>query len=429
MSIPQRPRPDIDAGTAPRPSGSPSPLRWVMVSLAFFATVINYLDRQTLSVTAPLLKQQFHMSDESYGLILSAFMLAYTISNGLSGAMLDRLGTRVGYALCMLWWSTAGVLHALAAGPLSLGLYRFLLGVGEAGNWPAGVKLVSEWFPPKERALASGIFNSGSALGAIVAPPVVVWLVLKWSWQTAFFVVGLVGYLWLLMWWLVYRTPDNVQREVRARPAPPLALLRTRFGGWFTFSRIFIDPAWYFYIFWFAKYLSTVHHFTLEEIGKTAWIPFAAAGPGNLAGGGLTQWLVARGVPVSMARKTAVAVFSVLMTAAIPAVFAPSPAWAIAFVSVAAFGYTGSCANTLAFPADVFPKNMVGSVYGLASMGSGFGGMLFAWLSGVIVDRFGYTPVFIGFGIMPLISLAIVVFLLGPLRPDPRFQLNELRES
>ncbi len=413
---------------ATRPTGAtPSPLRWGMISLVFAATVINYLDRQVLSVTAPLLKQQFQMSDEAYGLILSGFMLAYTVSNGLSGPMLDIVGTRVGYALCMVWWSTAGILHAFASGPLSLGAFRFCLGIGEAGNWPAGVKVVTEWFPAKERALASGVFNSGSAFGAIVAPPAVVWLVLRWGWQAAFVIVGLTGYLWLIAWWLLYRTPANVRREVEARPASPLALLRTRFGAWFAISRIFIDPAWYFYVFWFAKYLSTVHHFTLADIGRTAWIPFAAAGPGNLAGGALTQWMVGRGLPPSMARKTAFGVFAGLMTAGAAVVFAPSPAWAIALVSVTAFGYTGSCANTLAFPAEVLPKNMVGSMYGLVSMGSGFGGMLFAWLSGMVIDRFGYMPVFVAFGIMPLVSLAIVAFLMGPLRPDLRF--DELRES
>jgi ACS family hexuronate transporter-like MFS transporter len=321
----------------------------------------------------------------------------------------------------MAWWSTAGILHALAAGPVSLGAFRFLLGVGEAGNWPAAVKLVSEWFPPKERALASGIFNSGSAIGALIAPPLVAWLVLSWGWPVAFLTAGLTGYLWLIAWWSIYRTPAGVAREAQARPAPPLALLRTRFGAWFTFSKIFIDPAWYFYIFWFAKYLSAVHRFTLADIGKTAWIPFLAADAGNLAGGALTQMLAARGLPMPVARKTSFAVFTTLMTAGIPAVLSHSAAWAITFVSVASFGYTGSCANALAFPADVFPRNMVGSVYGLASMGAGFGGMLFAWLTGLVIDRFGYTPAFLAFGIMPLISLAVIVFLLGPLRPDPQF--------
>ena len=409
---------DYDSVTSVRLSR----LRWLMIALAFFATIINYLDRQTLSVVAPVLKKQFSMDDETYGLILSAFMLAYTVMNGASGPLLDRLGTKVGYSLCMLWWSTAGLLHALARGPLSLGCFRFLLGMGEAGNWPAAVKVVSEWFPPRERALASGIFNSGSAIGALVAPPLVAWLILNWSWPTSFLVVGLSGYLWLIVWWLVYRTPRQVQKEVRARPAPPWQLLRTRFVAFFTLSKIFMDPAWYFYIFWFPKYLDSVHHFTLEQIGQTAWIPFLTADMGNIIGGLMTQSLIRFGVPIPSARRLAITLFALLMAAAIPVPFAPNAAVAIALVSVATFGYTGYTANTLPFPADVFPRNMVGSIWGLASMGAGFGGMLFSWLSGRLIDHHGYTPVFIGYGIMPLLALGIVLFMIGPLRPDRRFQ-------
>jgi ACS family hexuronate transporter-like MFS transporter len=399
-----------------------SGFRWVVISLAFLATVVNYLDRQTLSVIAPELKRQFQMTDETYGLILSAFMLAYTIMNGISGPLIDRIGTRLGYGVCMAWWSTAGMLHALAAGPISLGIYRFLLGAGEAGNWPAAVKVVSEWFPPKERALASGIFNSGAAIGALIAPPLVAWLVLTWGWPTAFLVVGASGYLWLVAWWLVYRTPEDVRQEVEARPATPWRLLATRFVSVLTLSKVFVDPVWYFYIFWIPKYLSTVHGFTLAQIGKTAWIPFLSADIGNIVGGALTQWMIRRGVPVPTARKIAVSVFALLMTSAIPAVFAGSAAIALAWVSVATFGYAGYNANCLAFPADVFPRNMVGSIWGLASMGAGFGGMLFSWLSGAVIDRFGYIPVFIGYGILPLIALALVLGPMGPLVPNPEFR-------
>jgi MFS transporter, ACS family, hexuronate transporter len=408
----------------------PSSMRWLMIFFAFFATVINYLDRQTLSVVAPILKTEFSMNDETYGLIISAFMLAYTIMNGISGPLIDRIGTKLGYGLCMFWWSTAGILHAFSIGPLSLGLSRFLLGMGEAGNWPAAVKLVSEWFPAKERALASGIFNSGSAIGAVIAPPLVAWLVLQWSWPSAFLVVGGLGYIWLIGWWITYATPKQVLNEVRAKPAPPWKLFKTRFLASLTIAKIFIDPVWYFYIFWIPKYLSSVHHFDLVMIGKTAWIPFLSADIGNLAGGGFSQWLIKKGWTVSRARKSSLTISALLMTSAIPAVFAQDPFVTIALISVSTFGYTGFNANALSLPADVFPKNMVGSIQGLASMGAGFGGMLFGWLSGRIIDQFGYTPVFVGYGIFPLIGIAIIYIFMGPLTPDKRFiaNLDRVRE-
>jgi MFS transporter, ACS family, hexuronate transporter len=396
-------------------------LRWVMIGFAFAATVINYLDRQALSVVAPALREEFNMSNEAYGYVLSAFMLAYTISNGVSGPLIDRLGTKLGYAVCMAWWSTAGLLHAFATGAWSLAGFRFLLGIGEAGNWPAAIKVVAEWFPARERALACGIFNSGAAIGAIVAPPLMTWLVLTQGWPAAFLIVGVSGYVWLVGWWWIYRTPENIRREVSARPAPALRLLRTRFVAVLTLSKVFLDPAWYFYIFWFPQYLKSVHGFDLAQIGMTAWIPFVTADIGNLVGGWLTGRLIRGGMPTNRARKTVTAIFALLMTAGIPAAFASNVWVAVALISVATFGYTGYNTNTLAFPADVFPRNMVGSVWGLASMGAGFGGMVFSWLSGRLIDQYGYTPVFVGYGLLPLIALSLILFALGPLEPHPDF--------
>src|SRR3954447_22695668 len=174
--------------------------RWVMIALAFWATVINYLDRQTLSVAAPVILEQFHMSSVAYSRVLFGFLLAYTIMNGVSGPLIDRLGTRAGYALCMVWWSGSSVLQALSGGALSLGVFRFLLGMGEAGNWPAAVKVVSEWFPEQERALASGLFNTGSAVGAVLAPPIVAAILANYGWRAAFIAIGLVGFIWLAFW-------------------------------------------------------------------------------------------------------------------------------------------------------------------------------------------------------------------------------------
>ena len=390
-----------------------------MVGFAFFATTINYLDRQVLSVvaTSPDFKAAVPLSQEAYGYVTSAFMLAYTLMNGLSGPFIDSVGTRIGYACCMLWWSVAGMLHALASGPLSLGCFRFLLGAGEAGNWPAGAKLVSEWFLPRERALASGIFNSGASIGAVISTPVIAWLVLCRGWQSAFIAMGVLGFLWLAGWAFFARAPLDPTNEgwsqVSARK-----LFSTRFLLFFTLSKVFMDPVWYFFVFWFPKYLAEVHHFSLREIGWKGWIPYFTAALGNLAGGLLTSWLIRLGVTMPVARKASTSVFALLMLSTIPAILTTSAPLAIALIALTTLGYTGYTANTLAFPADVFPTRAVASCWGLASMGSGLGGMLFMALSGWLVGHFGYTPVFIGYGILPLLALGCILFLIGPLRPD-----------
>jgi len=388
-----------------------------MLAFAFWATVINYLDRQTLSVAAPVLREQFHMSNVAYSRVVFAFLLAYTIMNGASGPLIDRLGTRLGYALTMAWWSAAAVLHALAHGAMGLGAFRFLLGMGEAGNWPAAVKVVAEWFPDRERALAAGLFNAGSSVGAILAPPVVAAILLRFGWRTAFVTIGVAGFVWLLLWWPVYRTPCEPSGAKAAAPEPVWQLFRTRFVWSFTLSKIFMDPVWYFYIFWFPEYLKRARNFDLAAIGTYSWIPFAVAGTGNLLGGWLSGFLLKRGCSMTVARKSAVTFFAALMLSAIPAVLAREASVSIALVSIAMLGYTGSLANMLAMPADVFPKHAVASVYGLASMGAGFGGMLFTLITGWVVDHYSYTPVFIGFGILPLICATLLWTLLGPLVP------------
>ena len=394
-----------------------------MVGFAFFATTINYLDRQVLSVvvTSPDFKAAVPLSESAYGYVGSAFMLAYTIMNGLSGSFIDLVGTRIGYACCMLWWSVAGMLHALARGPLALGCCRFLLGAGEAGNWPAGAKLVGEWFPPQQRALASGIFNSGASIGAVISTPIIAWLVSCRGWQSAFLAMGFLGLLWLAAWGFLARAPRGLAKEVRSR-VPARKLLSTRFMRFFTLSKVFMDPVWYFFVFWFPKYLADVHHFSLKEIGWKGWIPYFTAALGNLAGGLLTSWLIRSGITTSAARKIATSVFALLMLSTIPAILTHSAPLAIGLIALSTFGYTGYTANTLAFPADVFPTQAVASCWGLASMGAGFGGMLFIALSGWVIEHFGYTPVFIGYGILPLLALGCILFLIGPLRPDEKFQ-------
>jgi ACS family hexuronate transporter-like MFS transporter len=394
------------------------PARWAMIALVFWATVINYLDRQALSVAAPVLREQFHMSNVDYSRVVFAFMLAYTVMNGIAGPLIDRLGTRAGYALSMAWWSAAALAHAFATGAATLGCYRFLLGMGEAGNWPGGVKVVAEWFPEEERAMASGIFNSGSSVGAILAPPLVAGILLAFGWRAAFLAVGATGFVWLLVWLSCYRTPIAAAHEAAAPRVSPWRLMRTRFVWSFTLAKVFLDPPWYFYIFWFPEYLKRARGFDMASIGKYAWIPFLVAGLGNLAGGWLAAALLRRGIPLSPARKWSVTLCAILMIATIPAVLATDVRVSIALVSLAMMGYTGCCANMIAFPGDAFPRNLCGSVFGLASMGAGFGGMIFALLTGWVVDHYSYTPVFIGFGVMPLVWVLIVWTLLGPISPE-----------
>lgn len=383
-------------------------MRWAMIALAFLATVINYLDRQTLSVAAPILRKELGFGDIEYSRIVGAFMLAYTVMNGLSGPLIDRIGTRWGYGLCMLWWSTASLLHGFSRSAFSLGIFRFLLGMGEAGNWPAAIKLVNEWFPVRERALASGIFNSGSAIGALAAPPLVAWLILHYGWQSAFFAISLSGYAWLAIWMCTYRTPPESIAEAATPPPPALKLLSERFVWSLTLAKLFFDPAWYFYIFWFPQYLSSARHFDMAKIGMYAWIPFLTADVGNIAGGLLAAALIRRGVPVMTTRKICFFLFAGLMTSAIPAVLVESAYVSIGLVSCATFGYTACLANMLALPGDIYPKNAQASIWGLASMGSGFGGMMWSLLTGLVVDRYSYVPVFIGFGLMPLLCAGIL---------------------
>jgi ACS family hexuronate transporter-like MFS transporter len=391
------------------------PQRWVMISLALLATTINYLDRQVLSVAEPVLREQLHIGTIAYSRIIFAFMLSYTVMNGICGRLIDRFGTRAGYALCMAWWSASAALHALARGPIGLAVARFSLGMGEAGNWPAAVKVVSEWFPAEETALASGIFNSGASLGAIVAPPLVAFTLIRFGWQVAFIAVGLLGFVWLAVWLPVYFTPSK--REVPSAGKRPAhwSLFRQRFVWSYTLSKIFVDPVFYFYTFWFPAYLSNARHFDVRSIGKYGWIPFAVAGLGNLFGGWLSAALLRLGAPVIVARKLSVSLAAVMMLAAIPGALANSVYISMACVSLAMAGYTAATANMIALGSDVCGPDSIASVYGLASMGSGFGGMVFALLTGWIVERYSYTPAFVLFALLPILCVLVLWFVMGPI--------------
>jgi len=407
------------------PEIKPSRMRWLMVSLAFLATVLNYVHRLSFNYLSADGELRKIIPDDAFGYIGTAFFIAYMLSNAFSGFVIDKLGTRLGYSLCMAFWTTAGLVHAFAITPLQFGICRFFLGIGEAGNWPAAIKLTSEWFPPHERSTASGIFNSGSALGAILVPPLVAYLGTSYGWQYTFIILAILGYLWLVIFWFTYYTPEHSLKESKARIIPPMKLFKTRFVSVFTLSKAFMDPVWYFVTFWIGRYLVDVHGWDLKKIGWFAMLPFIIADVGNIAGGYFTQFIIKKGVPIPKARKIAVGLSGLIM--GVPLLLAPwiitSPISALIVFGLAGFGYTSYTANSLAFPADVVPKSAAASVWGLACVGTGLGGAIFQSISGVTLKSlsvshnytFAYDALFIGFGALAIIGLLIMLLFMGPL--------------
>lgn len=407
-----------DAGKAPR-------MRWAMLSFALAATILNYVDRLAFNYLSAEGELRNLIPDDTFGYIGTAFFVGYMASNLVSGFAIDKLGVRLGYSLCMAFWTTATILQALATLPFHFGVFRALLGVGEAGNWPAAIKLTSEWFPPEERSTATGIFNSGAALGAMIAPPLIAWLGMTYGWRATFVIIGLIGYLWVALFWFRYYTPERMVKESKRRIVPPLALMKTRFVSSFTLSKVLVDPVWYFITFWIGRYLVDVHGWGLDKIGWFAIIPFLVADLGNILGGLFTQFIIRKGMPIPKARKVSVAIFGGLMGLSL--VLGPfiitTPASALVILSLASFGYAAYTANTMAFPADVVPQSATASVWGVASVGAGFGGMVFQSLSGITVKNLSeaynysvaYNAVFVGYGVTALVGLSIVLFVMGPL--------------
>ena len=402
----------------------PLRIRWVMIFMAFLATVLNYVHRLAFNYLSADGELRKMIPDEAFGYIATAFFVAYMLSNAFSGFVIDRLGTRIGYALCMAFWTTAGLIHAFATTPLQFGICRFMLGIGEAGNWPAAIKLTNEWFPAHERSTASGIFNSGSALGAVLVPPMVSYLGVAYGWQATFVILAAFGYLWLVVYWFIYYTPQTTEEPVKQKPVSPWRLLRSRFVIVFTLAKTFMDPVWYFVTFWIGRYLVDVHHWDLKQIGWFATIPFIIADAGNLVGGYFTQYIIKKGVAIPAARRLAITLAGLIMGISLLAgpLVISSPLSALLVFGFAGFGYTAFTANALAVPADVVPQNAAASVWGMACVGTGLGGALFQALSGLTLKTYAgplgyhtaYNLLFFGFGALALIGLAIMLIWIGP---------------
>jgi ACS family hexuronate transporter-like MFS transporter len=396
-------------------------LRWMMVSLVFLATVINYIDRQTVSVLKTAISTDLGLSNADYAAIQNSFLVMYGISQMVSGRLYDRIGTRLGFIFSIVVWSGAAVAHAFAATAGQFRLWRGVLGFGEAGNWPGAAKLVGEWFPVKERALGMGIFNAGAALGGAVSPPIIAWLVL---------------------WIVLYNVPEHHPWITEAERAH---ILSDRAGnsaqqiawtpGWLTLltyrqtwavviGRFITDPIWWLYIFWLPSYFQEARGFSLQQIGWSAWLPFLCAGIGALGGGWASGHLIQRGWSVNRARKTVMACGALLTPAGILAMRAADPYTALALMGIVLFGFQIWINNLQTLPSDFFPKSAVASVFGLGGFSAALASVIFNFGTGRVVDAMGYVPVFVVAGVLGPLGPAATVLLAGRITPIRRDDLR-----
>lgn len=405
--------------------------RWRICALLLFATTINYIDRQVLGVLAPDLQRQLGWSEIDYGYIVTAFQAAYAIGLLCAGAIIDRLGTRIGYALAVALWSIAAMSHSFASSVISFATARFALGLGEAGNFPAAIKTVAEWFPRRERAFATGIFNSGSNIGAIVAPLVVPFVAVRWGWQAAFLFTGILSATWLIVWLSVYRPPEQHPRlspaerqYIRSDIEPPsarvpwLQLLRHRQAWAFVMAKFMTDPIWWFFLFWLPKFLNAEYGLTLTGLGLPLVAIFLMADVGSIGGGWLAGRFIKRGWSVNRARKSAMLVCALAVTPIVFAVNAQNLWLAVALIGLATAGHQGWSANVFTLTSDMFPRHAVASVVGIGGFAGAVGGMLIATFTGFLLETTGsYVIVFLMAGSAYLLALAVVHLLAPRLQP------------
>ena len=393
------------------------PLRWAVVSLLFGATVVNYIDRQTVSVLAPVLQKEMALSNLDYATIGTAFLFAYTASMWIWGAVFDRLGNRSGFVAAVSVWSLAAVSHALVGSLMGFRLVRLALGASESGNWPGATRSVAAWFLPRQRALAMGIVNCGAALGPMVAPTAIVWLQERHGWQAAFIATGSLGFLWVALWLAIYPATARERGRMRPRALPWSQLLRRREVWGIILGRFFGDPIWWLYLFWLPLYLHNARGFDMKAMALSAGIPYVAAGFGSLTGGWLSGHLIERGWSVDRARKTAIGIGTVLMPAGIAAAFVPSPVHALICLSVTLFGFQFWVGNVQTLASDFFPVGAVGSIAGFAGTAAGLGAMIFTLSTGWVVDHFSYTPILVTAGLLAPTATAVLFLLCGRVRP------------
>jgi MFS transporter, ACS family, aldohexuronate transporter len=393
--------------------------RWRICALLFFATTVNYLDRQILGILAPVLQKSIGWNEAQYGYIVTAFQAAYGISILVSGRIIDLVGTRKGYSISVVIWGLASMAHSLVRTPLGFGIARFALGIGEAGNFPAAIKAVAEWFPRKERALAVGIFNSGTNCGAVMAPLMIPWIALQFGWRAAFLLTGVTDFIWLMFWLAMYRKPAAhqkvspqelayIQSDPPATEAPaPLSVLLMKRQTWaYSFAKIVSDPVWWFYLYWLPKFLST-KGLSFSHLGLPLAVIYVASSTGSVAGGWLSSFLLKRNWSVNRARKTTMLLCACL---AVSALFVPhvTNLWiAVALISAATAAHQGWSTNLFTTVSDMFPQRTVGSVVGIGGTISAVGSMLTALIAGMVLQRTGsYNALFFVAGIAYLLAFS-----------------------
>lgn len=407
-------------------------MRWRILTLLFGVTVINFVDRQTLSVLAPVIRDTFHLTNTQYGTIVSWFQFGMVVGEFPMGWLMDRVGVRIGLAAAVLWWSAGNAMHATAGSVWSFRLFRFWLGTGECANYSAGNKVVAQWFPQRERALAIGIFNSASMIGSFIAPFLVIPIAQRYGWRAGFLVPSVLGAFWVLAWWGLYRHPAQHPRlttgeaawiasgrrdDAAAQPPTNRQLLRLKETWGLMLCRFWVGPVVQFYIYWMPNYFRDVRHLSVANSSYFSAVTFLFGDLGSIGGGLAAGWLIARGLPVHAARR-ATLLFGAglcLLSFAVPLLH--EIPLAIGAISVVLLGHTFLSANMFATMSDVFPDSAVARVTGLTGVASGISGILFPSLTGVLVDRFSYLPVFVMAAMMPLIGVLILIATAGRHRP------------
>ncbi len=415
--------------------------RWIVVALLFFATTINYIDRQVIGLLKPTLEVEFGWSEKDYANIVMAFTAAYALGLLVFGRIIDRIGTKMGFSISIVFWSIAACLHGVVKTTFGFGVARAALGLGESGNFPAAIKTVAEWFPKKERALATGIFNSGANIGAVFAPILVPTILALYGWQEAFIITGAIGFVWLIFWLYYYEIPtrhkkvteaelahihsDNEEDTSNEKPITWGTLFRVRQTYVFIAGKLLTDPIWWFFLFWLPSYFSTSFNLDLKKPGWPLVIIYMATSIGSIGGGYLSSYFIQKGWPVYKARKTAMFIFALCVLPIMSAKYATNMWVAVALISLAAAAHQAWSANIFTVASDMFPKKAISSVVGIGGMAGSIGGVLFPIFVGYILETYrqlgdstaGYNIIFFVCGLMYMLAWAVMHFISPKMTP------------